>query len=359
MHVPRLPFFDHMAFPYGSGRSVFRFPQRPGQLWILFAIACGAFFVFGMASSALAGKVLVVQSYHMGFAWDAGYMRGLTSVLEPEHEVRYFELDTKRLPETEFAAQAERALAIFHEWKPDLVVLADDNANKLLARTLLPTGVPIVYLGLNGNPRDYGLYGHEHVAGLMERPLLLPSVHMARKVYPQTLRRLLFLFDASLTSSRIAESTFEGKESLALGGIRADLKLVKTMEEWMNAVRGAAGTYDMVILGLYQRLYDATGTTVVDDEEVLARTMREMPVPSLALWDYSVGRGRVPAGMVHVGAYQGRVAGEIAQRMLAGERGVSIPLSVEDGVFMFSRFEARRQGLVIPPELEVNALIME
>ncbi|GFM36987.1 ABC transporter substrate-binding protein [Desulfovibrio psychrotolerans] len=315
--------------------------------------------IFFPATQAWAEKVLVVQSYSSCFGWDAGYLRGLFSVLGPEKELRTFEMDTKRIPPELFAEKAAEALRMVEEYAPDLVVLGDDNANRLLAPTLVPRGIPLVYLGLNANPREYGLYGHAHVAGIMERPLLLQSLHVAKSILPTSVRRVLFLFDGSVTSSLIAEDVFRRGHSMELAGIRADMVLASTEEDWMHAVRGAAENgYDVVFIGLYQRLKDAGGNSA-DGDAVLAKTMRELRVPAMGLWDFSIGAGKAAAGLVHVGEHQGRAAGELALRFLAGERSVQIPVTAESGVFMFSRSEALRQGFVIPEAMVADAIVVE
>lgn len=311
------------------------------------------------ASQAWAGRVLVVQSYSSCFGWDAGYLRGIFSVLGPENELRTFEMDTKRIPPEQFAAKAAEALQVVDDYAPDLVILGDDNANQLLAPALVPRGIPLVYLGLNANPRDYGLYGHAHVAGIMERPLLLQSLHVARSILPSPVRRVLFLFDGCVTSSLIAEDVFRNGHSMELAGVRADLVQAPTVDDWMHAVRSAADNgYDVVFIGLYQRLKDAGGNPA-DGDAVLAKTMRELRVPAMGLWDFSIGAGKAAAGLVHVGEYQGRAAGELALRLLAGERSVQMPIAVESGVFMFSRSEALRQGFVIPESMLADAIVVE
>ncbi len=320
---------------------------------------CLIFVLLASARQACAGKVLVIESYHQGFSWDASYLRGLREVLASDHEIRTFEMDTKRIPAEQFSRRAAEALAVFREYKPDLVVLGDDNAARLLAPALLAAAVPIVFLGLNNNPREYSLYGHPHVAGLMERPLLFQSVSVARKICPFPIRRVLFLFDVSETSNLIAGDVFHDGASKELLGIRADLRQVATVEEWKDAVQTAGENgYDLIFVGLSQRLEGAE-SGCCNDEDMVLWTAQHSPVPSFGLWDFSIGRGKLAAGLVHVGEEQGRAAGNLARRLLAGERSVSIPLAVEDGVLMYSRFEAARLGLVFPAGLALNAVAVE
>lgn len=325
------------------------------RIWCLCYIAV----LLVLAQQAWAGKVLVIESYHQGFSWDESYLRGIYGVLSPEHEIRTFEMDTKRIPEEFFADKADEAFVLFQEYQPDLVVLADDNANRFMAPKLLGTGVPIVFLGLNNNPREYGLYGYSHVAGIIERPLLFASVNIARKISPFSMKKVLFLFDSSETSNLVVASAFHDGTSKDICGVRADARQVSTVAEWMETVRSAKKSgYDLIFVGLLQRLKDARGLCT-KGESVLEWTVENAPVPCLGLWDFSIGKGKLPAGLVHLGEYQGRAAGEIAKKLLAGERNVGVPLTVEEGVFMFSRSEAEKAGLIIPPALQADAVVVE
>lgn len=316
--------------------------------------------LFGViAEEVQAGKVLVIESYHSGFGWDADYLRGLSEVLLPDNEIRTFEMDTKRIPQELFAQKAHEALDMFRAYRPDIVILGDDNASRLLAADILKTNVPIVYLGLNNNPRCYGLYGHEQVAGIMERPLLMQSVHVARKIYPSPLQKILFLFDFSETSTFIAQESFHGARQRLLNNVQTDIVQVATFAEWKKVVRSAKGQgYDVVCLGLYQRLKDAHGDCT-NGAVVLDWTMQNVHLPTMGLWSFSIGEGKAAAGLAHSGVSQGRAAGTLAKRMLRGERSVQIPTQVEEGVFIFSRSEVARQGFVIPDSLRKEAVILE
>lgn len=326
---------------------------------IVAGITCLVMLIFVLAAGANAKTILVVESYHSDFAWDRGYIDGLAQALGSGVKMHLFALDTKRIPDKRFKEKAREALKTFEALKPDLVVLADDNANLLLAPELLHRGVPIVYMGVNDNPRRYGLYGYPHVAGLMERPLIIRSVHLARKISPFPLRKMLFLFDSSVTANLIGRDVFGKEPALHVSGTQLDWVQVDTEAQWLQQVESARERgYDIVVLGLYHRLRDDTGA-VADGDTVLKKTMARMQVPSMALWSFSIGKGKAAAGLAHLASRQGRVAGEIALSLLRGDRGVSIPRAVEDGTIVISRSEALRQGFVIPPEIAAEALLLE
>lgn len=84
--------------------------------------------VWLLSGQAWAANVLVIQSYHSGYAWDAAYTKGLKEGINAQHQLHFFEMDTKRIPAREYSAAADRAFQAYQQLKPDLVVLGDDNA---------------------------------------------------------------------------------------------------------------------------------------------------------------------------------------------------------------------------------------
>jgi hypothetical protein len=99
-------------------------------------VLCALLFAGLCAARAAAATILVIQSYHAEYAWDAEWLQTLRLRLTPEHTLLTFELDTKRLPREEFAARAGLAMDAYRRHAPDVVVLADDNACRLLGRSL-------------------------------------------------------------------------------------------------------------------------------------------------------------------------------------------------------------------------------
>ena len=118
-----------------------------------------------------AANVMVIHSYHPGHPWILEYSRGLAVAL-PGQQLSHVYLDTKRLPPSQFAAQGDQAWRAYLQQKPDLVILGDDNAIDLLALRIANHGTPVVFLGMNDNPRHVGVYGQPLITGVLERPLM-------------------------------------------------------------------------------------------------------------------------------------------------------------------------------------------
>ena len=90
-------------------------------------------------------KILVIQSYHRGYEWDRDYILGINEVLGSSYELKYFEMDTKRLDPSKYQEQADKAWSFYKQEKPDLVISGDDNALKFLAPRYQTVTTPVVY----------------------------------------------------------------------------------------------------------------------------------------------------------------------------------------------------------------------
>ena len=304
-----------------------------------------------------AKTVLVIESYHSEHPWDQNYKQGLEAVLGEAHEFIYFEMDTKRIPATEFLAKADLAWQRYLETAPELVVLGDDNALKYLGTRFTQTDTPVVYLGINANPRDYGVVGAGNIFGVLERPLLKRSVVMLKALFP--FKKVLLLLDASPTSVAIVESLLDSKNRIAFSGVELNVRLIEKYSQWQDTVLNAQQEgYDLLLPGLYHTLLDDAGLHV-PDAEVIAWTSANTPIPPFGFWGFSVGAGKNIGGYVVSGYEEGKLAGEIAHKLLAGEKLLPLPQTGLQGHYLFSKSQLARWNIQLPSEIHQQAQFVE
>lgn len=291
-------------------------------------------------------KVLIIESYHQSFAWDASYREGITEALGDDYTIEYYEMDTKRVPANEFEHRANQAWSRYQLTQPDLVILGDDNALKYLGKRFEKTNTPVVFLGINNNPRRYITIG-KNITGILERPLLKKSTATIKDIIPNC-KKLLILFDNSTTSQVILDEEFRGNSSMTLAGIQTDLKLIDSYSQWQTETELGKGKYDAIIIGLYFTLKDKEGKSVSGDD-VLNWTSKNSSVPVFAFWDFAVGENKAIGGLVLYGKTQGIAAGEIAKEILNGKEVQKInPKVGEKGRYFFSKKGLERHHLVLP-----------
>lgn len=308
-----------------------------------------AFYLMSVAPT-WAADVLLVQSYHKEYGWDESYIRGLESTLGDDVTLHTFEMDTKRLPRSQFDAQADKALALYQKISPEVVVLGDDNALSHMLPRLRNEDIDIVFLGINSNPRRLmaKYAGTARVTGVLERPLFARSMKEMSKLLGKDQMKVKILFDAGTTATiatdHIANQYEDLKQQL---GIDVTIENHRLFSSWKNSVE-QSDDYDAIVVGLYQIIRDESDK-VVDANKVLSWTNENSETPLFGFWDFSVGKGQTAGGVVLFGESQGIQAGKYVNRVLAGEEASEISvIHGKKGRAIYSATEFERWGLTPP-----------
>lgn len=303
--------------------------------------------------------VFVVESYHAENAWDASYKKALQEALGSRYKLEFFEMDTKRLPKDQHQKMSDLAWKKYLELKPDLVVLGDDAALTHLVKRLAETRTPVVYLGINNNPRDYVPPSAENFTGVLERPLLKRSIAFLQALIP-TAKKILILFDDDVTAQVIKKEVFSSRDTTLINGVTVDIRMIGTLKEYKEAVLSAKGQYDATVIGLYQSVKTAEGTAV-DAEELISWVSRNSVVPPFAFWDFAVGAHRTAGGLVLYGRDMGVLAAGLVKNIL--EDGIPprkiIPILNNQGVFLFSKAQLQKWKLTLPKEILSSASMVD
>lgn len=305
-------------------------------------------FLFAQAHAA-APTVLLVDSYHAGYAWSQAWRGTLMRTLGSSVQFSYIELDSKRQPRDQLEPRAEQVLSQIRRQRPDLVLVADDAALRFVGTRLAGSKTPVVYLGINQNPRHYLQDHAANFTGVLERPLIRRNVNLMRQMVPG-IQRVLLLFDNDLTSEVLQEELFGRTSSLQDGSVQIDLVRAIDYADWQRQVNQAGSRYQAIWTGLYQTLRDSNGK-VVADSEVIAWTAANSKLPLFAFWDFAIGPDKAVGGLVLSGSDQGSLAAGLVRQILFQRRqpGSLFPLSGGNGRLLFSRGALQRFGLTLPP----------
>jgi ABC-type uncharacterized transport system substrate-binding protein len=299
-----------------------------------------------------AEKILVIESYHADFQWDIDYKKGIVDNVLGEHDFSYIQLDTKRLPINKHAQMVELAWKKYQDLQPDIVVLGDDNALKYLGPKLKNTGTPVVYLGINNNPRSYDLYRASNITGVLERPLLKRSILYLSKLFNQA-EKALILFDSSPSAYAAVSMEFKTSNVMKLGRMSVEVDQIEQYSLWQQKVISAGrNNIDFIIVGLYQTLRDKQGNRI-SAKQVIEWTSKNSTVPVFGFWEFSIGKDMAIGGLVIEGYQQGYTAAQIINRIIAGEEISGIRTQVaKKGRYVFSKAEFAKQSFVIPDSME-------
>ncbi|WP_028863670.1 ABC transporter substrate-binding protein [Psychromonas aquimarina] len=306
-------------------------------------------------------KVLIIESYHSEYEWDQSYIKGIKSVLLDDFELSYFQMNTKRLPKDSYPQRADKAWQYFQKVQPDLVILGDDNALNYLGRRFSKTSTPVIYLGINNNPRHYHVHRSKNISGVLERPLIKRAIPTVTQLLAQDTKSILLMFDNSLTAHTILEEIFSSNTQIKISGIKVDIRLIGEWEVWKTRLLTASeSSYDAVFLGLFHTLKDKNGRHV-PAEQVLQWSAQNSPVPPFAFWDFAVGEDKAIGGLVLFGYEQGKLAAEMAREVLTtGIQPYRLGTkTAEKGRYLFSSSQLQKYGITLPEKLSAKVMLVE
>ena len=297
-------------------------------------------------------RILVLNSYHQGQTWSDRISHGIASVLAPDSnlELHFEYLDTKRHDEAVMDRVGFSFLsAKYGDHPPDLVIVCDNAALRFAKNhhvDLWGKQTPIIFCGIN----DF----HESLldstpvwTGVLESTDLESTTRLAWKLQPK-LRRVIVLSDATLTG--MAERDI---------AVRLFAEKFPTLEfeSWHNPDYGnltqklsELDPYkDAVLLTAFNR--DNQGR-FMEYEAIAKMVSMASPAPVYGSWDFYIGHGPV-GGMVVSGEQQGKIAAQLAKRVLHGEAPRSVDIVRQSPNSLLIDYQALKiHGLserVLPP----------
>ncbi len=286
--------------------------------------------------------ILILESYHRGFAWTDQETDGALEVLRarwPELQPLVESLDRKR-----FGAPADQEAAVrrlvekLRGLRLDGVIATDDAALEvaLARREDLLRGAPVAFAGVNGfHPGRLG--GQARVTGVVERADLAGTLALAQALQPD-LQSVVVALDRTETSAALEPQARAAAAALGPGvalRVESDLSLAE-----LEALAAGLDRRAALVLGSFNR--DRPGE-FHGYEQVADRVTARSGAPVYGLWDFQLGHG-VVGGSLLGGVAQGRRAAELLLRLLDGEPEVPVDwsaaarLTVDDAVL-------RRHGL--------------
>lgn len=269
-------------------------------------------------------SVLLLNSYHNGYKWTDGLVKGVRSVLHDVDLIVEY-MDTKRNTRPEYL----EALRDFLKKKYagvriDVIVSADDRALEFLRayRDELFPGVPVVFCGVNyASPEVRS--GFPNTTGVNEDVDLVANLDIIRSIYPKA-RRLFLVDDTTETGEKMRARLHA---VLDIYNPRFDLVdlghlSVREVERRLSALDPRT---DAVLMLVY--FWDGAGR-FLEIAEAARRVSRASRVPVFVTWDFYLGQG-VLGGHLTNAEDQGTAAAKLAQRILNGEKADDIPLVMQ------------------------------
>ena len=288
-------------------------------------------------------KILFIDSYHEGYAWSDGVVKGVHTVLDGTGiQLKLVHMDTKRNPDEAFAKTAGlQVKAEIDAFKPDVVIASDDNAQKyVIVPYFKDSTLPIVFDGVNWDASPYG-YPASHVTGMVEVELPGQLVEQLKAYAKGT--RLGYLTLDSETERTIANTYnkrfFDGKMKVYW---------VKTQDEFKKAYLQAQNEVDILFMG------NNAGSDRWDQAEMEKFILDNATIPSGSINDWMAPYSLVT--LAKVTEEQGEWAAKAALQILDGTPVSSIAVAEnKKGKLILNLELAKKLNVVFAPSMLKNA----
>ena len=300
------------------------------------------------ASAQAARQVLILNSYHPGYKWSDDVLHALETRLhqfDPETIIRTEHLDMKRNLDPAYLENLPLFLKRKYSFlRPDLVVAADESAFQLMVRhgDAIFGGIPTVFCGVNTTPLPAL---PPWMTGVREYSDLPANIELMRRLQPG-MREVAVVVDRTETGRAILED---------LKAIMpADLRLrvlddapLPRLEQDIAALGPDTGLFFLVYFS------DREGN-IYEPSEVMAAVSRASRRPVFGAWNFYMGHGLF-GGYLTSGFVQGRIAGDMAVRVLSGESPESIPVAFENVVSLEVDVRQMERFGITPDQLPEEA----
>lgn len=344
-------------------------PKRLCVLLVMFLALFASRTALGASGKA---RIFVVDSYHREYLWSQDTHAGVCAALlefgflddreqlkaysendyieSAQAVVRKVWMDTKRKSTlSEIAAATARISAAAAEFRPDIILLGDDDAANYIGNLYMDTRIPVVFWGINGIPLKYGLIdsiekpGH-NVTGIYQANYLRESVEFLKMLSPDIRTFAILSEDSSTGRPKVKEL-----ERLAEAG-RLPMKLAATvmtnsLSEWKSGALRLQREVDAFFVLNHNTLKDEHGRPV-DQMEIGAWYLRNIRKPECGHEKQFAQEGLLLV-VDDSGFKQGYEAMKVAWQILAqGKNPADIPVRApERGPVIVNRQRARMLGI--------------
>lgn len=298
-----------------------------GLVLALFIVLIFPLYLNAIASKDLLGKrVLMISSYHPGFAAFFQQIDGARSVLEPRGVAMDVEfMDTKRFSDQTNLEMFQSYLSYKMKRLPpyDAVILADDSALRFAVERQndLFKDIPVVFCGINDIKFALAQDENPWITGVVEDVSMRGTIELILRLSP-SVREIVAISDGH-PSGRA-----DLKKFLSNRDIFPNIKLSAISLEELSWEEGAKRLREMrhpeaaaLLLSAY---FDKNGE-IKSFEEGLAFVLGNLSAPLYHLWLHGIGQGII-GGRVISQSDQGKTAAQMVTRILEGTDVSQIPV---------------------------------
>jgi PAS domain S-box-containing protein len=289
-------------------------------------------------------EILILNSYHPGYAWSDDEQTGIIDVFQAKDKnwvpvIEY--LDLRRLPDGRHLTELKRLFRLKYQNKKFSVVIAMDNPALEFAvgnQAELFGNAPIVFCGIN-NYTPSLLKGRSEVTGILEAIDIAGTIEVMLRLHPAA--REIFSPQDYTTTGLAVHKELEALVPRFGAKVRFHFYDPLTIEELLKELERLPENGLVLAVGF---VTDKSGHTF-NTSEIAKLYYEHSPVPIYSTYEQQLGFGIV-GGKLLSARIHGANAGRIALRVLAGEKASAIPVVLEsDSRLMFDYEVMSRFGI--------------
>jgi ABC-type uncharacterized transport system substrate-binding protein len=317
-------------------------------------------------------RILIVSSYSRDYIWSVSTQRGVNAsmlkngyldslaqgetllqsdaVESKNAVVRKLWMDTKRRnASSEIAVTTQAMMTQMYEFKPDLVLLGDDNAANYIGNQLLGTNIPAVFWGVNGLPLKYGLIENldapgRNITGVWQSGYHKESLELLKRLVPTARTFAILACDSETSRPNVKMIELLDKRGVL------PLKLTESIvtnsyKEFKRRALAASSKADAFFVLNHDTLRDESGK-YIEMLEVGRWYLQNIRIPEASHEDQFVHEGMLLTAN-DSGYNQGYVAFEMASLILNGRaKPARMAVRTPDrGPYLVNRLRARQLGI--------------
>lgn len=296
---------------------------RAGMATVIVVVWVMLFPASSLPAATPVPRILVLNSYNMGYDWWEEEMAGLRESLAkayPRYELYIEHLDTKKFSaKKHFPAEAALLEAKYAERHLDAVVAMDNAALEfaLRYRQRISPGTPLVFCGIN----DYEpamIAGQTSLTGVAEYHDFSGTLGLALQLHPDT-RNVIVIHDYTDTGLAIRREL--EKMSQLFPAVKLQFMEEMPLEETVHKLQTLTpGTLVLMLSYTVEK-----GGRTFTHAEAARLVSSASPVPVYSVYAAQLGKG-VVGGRVMGGQIQGRRAAELAAQIIGGESPGQLPV---------------------------------
>lgn len=285
------------------------------HLVFLFFFLCVSLPCVHAETSAPLPKILILNSYHRGYAWSDAIVQGMTDALSHDGEkvsiyVEY--MDTKHYTSPAYLEKLRSLYAYkYQKVHFDLIMASDDNALDFLIahKDELFPGTQILFCGAN-DPKKIHIANDLGMIGIFEDWNAQDTINLALKLFPET--RYLAVIADQTTTGKAGQERIRLLEPAYNGTVQFLYITPPNIQKTQQALANLPP--DTVIL--HTVFFVAEDRQWFSSDLLQSSILHSAKAPIFVVSDFSVVPG-VIGGFVISGYYQGEAAGKLARTLLS------------------------------------------